>query len=61
MAPTIRRLTGEDIERRREEILLEVGCKSVDEFRERAERYLLTPRERALYDELRDLDFLAEI
>lgn len=59
VAPTIRRLTSEDIDRRRQEILDEVGSRSVKELEDRADRYLLTPEERALFDELRDLEFLA--
>ena len=55
MDVTIKTMTIEDIERRRAEIKKII---QTPEFQERMQEGVLLRRERALFDELEDLDFL---
>ena len=55
MDVTIKTMTIEDIERRRAEIKKII---QTPEFQERVRENVLLRRERALFDELEDLDFL---
>ena len=55
MGITVTTMTIEDIERRRAEIKKII---QTPEFRERVRENALLRRERALFDELEDLDFL---
>ena len=55
MDVTIKTMTVEDVERRRAEIKKII---QTPEFQERVRENALLRRERALFDELEDLDFL---
>ena len=55
MGITVTTMTVEDIERRRAEIKKII---QTPEFQERVRENVLLRRERALFDELEDLDFL---
>ena len=54
---TVRQLTIQEAKQRRDEIVRELGG-DLEAIAERAESYLLTLKERALFDEWEDLQYL---
>ncbi len=56
MTITVKQLTEDEARYRRAEILKAAGDE--DDFRDRADAYLLDARERAMFDELEGLDYL---